>query len=350
MGTKQKTRTDKARLWSDLGVETVAPGVHRLPLPLAGDALRAVNVYAVEDSRGVVLIDAGVSSLESWRALEAGLRAVGSKISDVHSVLVTHIHYDHFGQAAAIARASGALVRLDRREGVSFRSLMRPMASRRRQRLLGMERAGAQPLIAEADREAPSERFTDYVEPEWLDGESYVQLGGRPVEALRTPGHTWGHLCFFDRDRGLLFAGDHVLPHITPSIGVETPQLRLILGHYLRSLASVRELPVATVLPAHGAVFSDLRRRVDELSRHHALRLDAAEAAVVAGASTGFDVARRLLWTRRDTRFDELDLFNRMLAVRETVAHLDLLVAQGKLLVTEGHHIAHYQSAVRSAQ
>ena len=41
------------------GVYPVAPGVHRVPLPLPTDGLRAVNVYVIEDDGGLVLIDSG---------------------------------------------------------------------------------------------------------------------------------------------------------------------------------------------------------------------------------------------------------------------------------------------------
>src|SRR4051794_27421460 len=43
--------------WTDPGLFTVAPGVHRVPLPLPTDGLRAVNVYVLEDGDGLVLID-----------------------------------------------------------------------------------------------------------------------------------------------------------------------------------------------------------------------------------------------------------------------------------------------------
>ena len=45
----------------------------------------------------------------------------------------------------------------------------------------------------------------------------------RTIDAVHTPGHTPGHYVFADRADGLLFAGDHVLPTITPSIGFTVP-------------------------------------------------------------------------------------------------------------------------------
>jgi glyoxylase-like metal-dependent hydrolase (beta-lactamase superfamily II) len=160
-----------------------------------------------------------------------------------------------------------------------------------------------------------------------------VAVGGRELEVVPTPGHTQGHVVFHDTGHRLLFAGDHVLPRITPSIGFEPVPAANPLGDFLRSLAVVRARPDARLLPAHGPVADSVHARVDELTAHHGERLDRTEAAVRAGAGTGHEVAAMLTWTRRETALADLDPFNQMLAVMETGAHLDLLAAQGRLRV-----------------
>jgi hypothetical protein len=50
---------DDRHAWLEAGTFEVAPGVHRIPLPLPMDGLRAVNVYAIETGGGVVMIDSG---------------------------------------------------------------------------------------------------------------------------------------------------------------------------------------------------------------------------------------------------------------------------------------------------
>jgi hypothetical protein len=82
---------------------------------------------------------------------------------------------------------------------------------------------------------------------------------------------------------------------------------------------------------------------VDELLSHHAERLDTIAAAVAADASTGFEAAGRLTWTRRGRTLSELDLFNQCLATCETGIHLDLLAEQGRLRRTEVDGVRHYQ-------
>jgi glyoxylase-like metal-dependent hydrolase (beta-lactamase superfamily II) len=122
-----------------------------------------------------------------------------------------------------------------------------------------------------------------------------------------------------------------VLPTITPSIGFEPVLSPDPLGAFLRSLHVVRNRPDALLLPAHGNVAPSVHERVDQLLAHHDSRLNQVSAAIESGAGTAADVAGILTWTRRGRTLAELDPFNAMLAICETGAHLDLLVAQGRL-------------------
>ena len=82
--------------WERPGVEEVSAGVYRIPLPLPGNVLRAVNIYAITGPDGIALIDAGWSLTEAFAALESGLAELGSGLADVTSVLCTHYHPDHY--------------------------------------------------------------------------------------------------------------------------------------------------------------------------------------------------------------------------------------------------------------
>ena len=198
-----------------------------------------------------------------------------------------------------------------------------------------MKRAGAEPVIRAlraAFGSAPPEREDVWEQPdEWLKDQATIQLGGRELRAVATPGHTQGHTVFADLAQNLLFAGDHVLPRITPSVGFEAVMAELPLGDYLRSLRLMLDLPDLRLLPAHGPVTDTTHARVHALLAHHEDRLNACLDRVQAGAHTAYEAALALPWTRRARRFSELDPFNQMLAVLETGVHLDLLVAQGRL-------------------
>jgi glyoxylase-like metal-dependent hydrolase (beta-lactamase superfamily II) len=208
-----------------------------------------------------------------------------------------------------------------------------------------LQRAGAADVVREL-RALPEETGVDEktweLPDRWLAGAPTLPLRTRTLRALPTPGHTRGHYVFWDADASLLFAGDHVLPEITPSIGFEAVPEHSPLSQYLSSLLLVRTMPDARLLPAHGPVTDSVHARVDVLLSHHAARLDATLAAMAAGASTAREVADRLDWTRRARRLAELDVFNRMLAVLETAAHLAVLAERGLVTAIEVDGVVRY--------
>lgn len=98
--------------WVDPGAFEVAPGVHRVPLPLPDDGLRAVNVYVLTTPDGLVCVDAGWSRPESKELFVSALKSLGFALQDVRRFLVTHVHRDHYTQAVDIRRDVGSRVGL----------------------------------------------------------------------------------------------------------------------------------------------------------------------------------------------------------------------------------------------
>ena len=319
--------------WVDPGAFEVAPGVHRVPLPLPNDGLRAVNVYVISTAAGLVCIDAGWAIPESKRLFVEALESLGHELSDVTRFLVTHVHRDHYTQAVDVRRDVGSRIGLGLGEKATLDKLQDPSRSPLMSHVHQLRELGAAELAKTIEKWVSGHRAdADLWESpdDWMT-EGPVELAGRTLHAVETPGHTAGHLVFYDLEAGLLFAGDHVLPTITPSIGFEPVLSQNPLGAFLASLKVVRERPDAQLLPAHGPVTASAHARVDELLDFHGKRLDEIEAAVHGGAPDAFAVGGVLRWTRRKHRLEDLDPFNAMLAVFETGAHLDLLVAQKRL-------------------
>ena len=338
---------DDRHAWERRGTFEVAAGVHRIPLPLPGDGLKAVNVYAIEQPDGVVLIDAGWALGEAREHLEEGLAALDVDLGSVRRVLVTHAHRDHYEQGMHLRREFGARLALGVGERDGLEQLIDRPPPEENPMLHRLQRAGADPLIevlarAWEQREAGGEEIEWSLPDHWLTDGEVLELEGRRLSVVHTPGHTQGHVVFVDHDAGLLFSGDHVLPHITPSIGFEQIPVDSALADYLASLALVRGMPDLEMLPAHGPVRPTTHDRVDELMAHHEERLRASLKAVLDGHATVYDVAGAIGWTRRNTPFGELDPFNQMLAVNETAAHLDVLVRREELDVVEVHGVSHY--------
>ena len=335
---------DRSVPWFEPGVFAVVPGIYRIPLPLH-DELRAVNVYAIEDGGGFTLIDSGQVMAEARGQLESSLKQLGAGLPDVRQFLVTHAHRDHYTQAVAVRREFGTRVSLGAGERPSLAAAADPAVPAYREQLADLRRNGAAELADQilpllADETVP---HTAWEQPDtWLKPGALLPVGQRRLDARATPGHTRGHLVYFEHRDRLLFAGDHILPHITPSIGLEPATVASPLGDYLGSLRDVRTLPDARLLPAHGPVAASSHARIDELLIHHDTRLQAIAAAVERGARTALDVSQVLLWTRRDRPFRTLAPFHQMLAVTETVYHLRLLATQGRLTCGEQDGVIRY--------
>jgi glyoxylase-like metal-dependent hydrolase (beta-lactamase superfamily II) len=324
--------------------DVVAPGVRRIQLPLPIPALRIVNAYLVEGESGWSLVDSGLHTDEAERALLEGLANAGVAMRDVRSAFITHLHPDHMGMAGTLLRSSVDVL-MHRPEIERARRVWSPLHELIDETYVFFSRHGMPADVDEGMRQAwiaMGRRVDDFEGLRPVDDGDSVDLAGRAERVRWTPGHTDHHAVLVDEHDRILFAGDHVLPHITPSIGVELNRPRSPLRDYLTSLQLIRALPDARLLPAHGPVTDSVHDRVDELLDHHEQRLTATAEAVGHGAHTAFEVARALTWTRRMRSFDDLDMFNQILAIFESIAHLRVLVERGWLTESTVDGIAHF--------
>ncbi len=324
--------------WASPGAREVSDGVFRIPLSMPGDGLRAVNVYAIDTGDGLALVDAGWRTSTSIHELDSALAAVGHDISSIREVYVTHVHRDHYTLAVELRRRFGTLIGLGRDEAPGLRELLRRASGVPASSLRQLRRSGDPRLAAAIETSSASEDFDHaaWETPDaWLEAGEYA-VGARRIEAVPTPGHTRGHLVFHDLAGELLFAGDHLLPTISPSIGFELGEWNLPLASYLASLDLILKRPDGRLLPAHGAPGLSAHARATELLEHHEQRLaETVRAVERCGSATASRVAQMLTWTRRRRAYADLDEFNRMLATCETMAHLDVLVVRGRATVVE---------------
>ena len=322
--------------WTEPGAHAVADGVFRVPLSMPGDGLHAINVYALETTDGLALIDGGWRTATSFDELASALAGVGHDPSAIHDVYVTHVHRDHYTLAVELRRRFGTRIQLGRDEAPGLHELLDICSNVPLTSLEQLRRSGDAELADTIETMTAGEEFDveAWEKPDvWLEPGEYA-VGGRALDAVATPGHTKGHLVYHDLGAELLFAGDHLLPTISPSIGFELGEWDSPLASYLSSLELILQRPDARLLPAHGAPAASAHLRAEELLEHHDVRLEETLHALdVQGTATAAAVARMLTWTRHRRSYDELDDFNKMIATCETIAHLDVLVQRGRAQV-----------------
>jgi glyoxylase-like metal-dependent hydrolase (beta-lactamase superfamily II) len=196
-----------------------------------------------------------------------------------------------------------------------------------------LRRDGAPPdeVITLQQASMPVRSFVWAVTPDILmeDGDK-PEVAGWDLTAIWTPGHSPGHLCFYEGGNRLMLSGDHVLPRITPNISFHSQQFANPLGSYLESLAKVRALHPDEVFPAHEYRFSGLDERVDALVGHHNERLAEIEAVLAkTPGSSCWDITLALSWSRP---FEDLPDYMQRAANGETLAHLVLLEHRGRVI------------------
>ncbi|SDJ67204.1 Glyoxylase, beta-lactamase superfamily II [Nonomuraea maritima] len=306
-------------------------GVWSVPVPIPGNPLGYTLVYAVESPQGPVLVDAGWNHPDAWDALSGGLRSLGFDVSWVRGVVVTHFHPDHAGLAGQVRDASGAWIAMHENDAELVR-LMSEYAARDHDDFQTdmLRRAGAGP--AEAGQATGARPAPPATPDRVLRDGDLVDLPGRKLRAVHTPGHTPGHICLHLEDADRLFTGDHVLPGITPHIGIYPFDRDDVdpLGDFLASLDRIGELGSIEALPAHEWIFQDVATRAAEIRHHHEDKLEHLHALLAERAEplTIWEAAAMMTWNRP---WDDLSPMLRGMAAGEAAAHLRALEAAGRV-------------------
>lgn len=301
----------------------IAPGVHELRLPIPFED-GSINTFLFSDGTNVDMVDCGMNSADSLDQIRRALRRLGGRL---RRLVVTHIHADHFGAAGLLREEMGAELYLHRLEiplvhprYVELETLVEEVG--RHLRLHGCPAAETQELknASRAIREFVTPGEADVQ----LDGAETIELGGRQLRVLWTPGHSPGHICLHDAHDGLLFAGDQLLPDVSPNIGLHPQSTPDPLDDYVRGLRMIIGLDVHTVLPAHGRPFHEPRSRCERLIGHHERRKDRLERLIGDRELNAWDIALEM-WGRRR------DIWDQRLALQEGLAHLQSMAVEGRV-------------------
>jgi glyoxylase-like metal-dependent hydrolase (beta-lactamase superfamily II) len=309
----------------DLALTEVAADVFELRLPIPfEDGL--VNVFLFPDGKDADLLDCGMNAEESLEAIHRAVRQLGAQ--RLRRLMVTHIHPDHYGAAGTLAGGEGLAdlyihrleVPLVQPRYVELEHLVEEV----KHYLLVNGVPGAEAEVVSNSQRALSQVVKTAEPSVQLDGAETVSLGHRKLRVEWTPGHSPGHICLYDRSDGLLFAGDHILPDLSPNIGLHPQSTPDPLHEYLDGLRRMAAYRPKLVLPGHGRPFSTVASRVDALVAHHQRRLEQILEIVGGEEKSGWQVALDL-WGPRDNPYEK------RLALQEGLAHLQALAVDGQV-------------------
>ncbi len=302
------------------------PGVFELRLPIAWEDSH-VNCFLLPDGERVDMIDCGMSAEESFALIRAAVRELAGPGASLRRLLVTHIHPDHYGGAGELTEHDGAELYLHRLEVPMVHPRYLEIEQLVQEVGRYLEVHGVPDAEANFLKNA-SRGFRQWVKTAppalQLDGTEVLEMGRRRLRVEWTPGHSPGHVCLFDLESGVLFAGDHLLPNNSPNIGLHPQSTPNPLDDYVEGLERLVALRPSLVLPAHGRPFADANGRAEELIEHHNRRKDQMLDLVGDRELNGWEVAIAIWGVRRN-------LHDMRMALQEGLAHLQSLSRQGRL-------------------
>ena len=328
-------------------VVTVAPGVlwMRMPLPTA---LNHINVWALQDGPGWMIVDTGMHTPETAAAWDQLLAADGPlQGRPVTRVLSTHMHPDHVGMAGSLARRFQTRLWMTRLEYLHCRVLVndtgRPVPT---DGVHFYQRAGwqAEHLAAYHERFGSFGRYIDQLPDSYRrvqDGE-WLRVGDHDWRVVVGNGHSPEHACLYCPELKVLLSGDQVLPRITSIVAVHPTEPDADpLTDWLNSIDKVRrEVPdEVLVLPAHNLPFTGLHARLDVLATSVHTGLERLLQALSEPRRT-IDVFGALF----ARPINDPSLF--FMATGESQAHINHLLHQGKVVVdqVDAQGVAWYRS------
>jgi len=307
--------------------------IYRISVP-TGFPVGDVNLYFLDGSKPT-LIDTGVAGVETTTILSKALAALNRGISDISTILLTHIHVDHAANAREYRKTSGATVKVFHRGIRRLSDVQSSFKSDNAQYKEFFLRCGFDIDMVMRQQALTRKMLEGYpscadVEP-IQDGDLIPVAGGRTIRALYRPGHSASDMVFELPDKGIVFTGDHVLPHITPNPTIEPAEpgednRPMSLIQYRESLMATRDMQVAVACPGHGIPFEGLSARCEQILDLQTRRTEKILKMIRDYAPVTYKALAVKL-------FGRLHLWDVYLSISEIVGACDLLEERGRVVV-----------------
>jgi glyoxylase-like metal-dependent hydrolase (beta-lactamase superfamily II) len=317
-------------------------GIHRFAIPTPF-AVGRVNCYLIEDEP-LTLVDTGPNSGKALDELTARLAERGHALADLELIVVTHQHIDHLGLVEILVEHSGA-------EVAALGAAARRLGSFEEDAELEDEfavevmlRNGIPEDVTVALRSV-SRSFRGWgshvaVTRPLEDGGS-LELGDRRLQVLHRPGHSPSDTVFWDEERKILLAADHLLPNISSNPLLARPldgssERPQALVTYIESLKKTREMPAEIVLPGHGEPITDHVELIDSRFAGYERRKEKLHRLIAERPRNAYELAQAL--------WGNVAVTQAFLTLSEVIGHTDLLVNEGRVREVEDGAVIRYEA------
>lgn len=317
-------------------------GIHRFAIPTPF-AVGRVNCYLIEDEP-LTLVDTGPNSGKALDELTARLAERGHALADLEQIVVTHQHIDHLGLVEILVEHSGAEVAA---LGAAAQRLAAFEADAELDDQFAVEvmlRNGIPEDVTVALRSV-SRSFRSWgshvpvTRP--LEDGGALELGDRRLEVLHRPGHSPSDTVFWDAERRILIAADHLLPSISSNPLLARPldgssRRPQALVTYIESLRKTREMPVEIVLPGHGEPITDHVALIDSRFAGYERRKEKIHRLIAEQPRNAYELAQAL--------WGNVAVTQAFLTLSEVIGHADLLVNEGRVRELDDGSVIRYEA------
>jgi glyoxylase-like metal-dependent hydrolase (beta-lactamase superfamily II) len=317
-------------------------GIHRLRIPTPF-AVGRVNCYLIEDEP-LTLVDTGPNSGKALDELQSQLAEHGHSIDDLELVIVTHQHIDHLGLVEIVVEHSGADVAALGIAAQRLANFSQDSETEDRFAVELMLRNGIPPEVAHA-LQSVSRSFRGWgsravVTRPLEDGQS-MPFANRTLQALHRPGHSPSDTVFWDAERRILIAADHLIAHISsnplltrPLDG--SPRRTQALVSYIESMRRTREMPAEIVLSGHGEPIVDHVALIDDRLAKHERRKEKIFRLIAERPRSGYEIAQAI--------WGNVAVTQAFLTLSEVIGHADLLVNEGRVREVDDGEVIRYEA------
>lgn len=310
-------------------MEKLEKGLFRLTVPLAESPLKEIHPYLITGGERNLLIDTAFNTDECETVLLEELEAAGAGL-DHTDIFLTHMHVDHTGLISRLKRESNKIY-ISRED----QKLLDGFQSKEHWDWVNISNDWAgtpakyalRPWLHIAYRKRPFALAPTVA----VEAGEQLRYGDFTLEVISLAGHTPGHAGLWDKKRGILFGGDHLLEKITPNIAtwdLDHDYVMTYCGNIRRLLA----MNLTCIYPAHRQP-PEINLRVEECLKHHEQRF--ADILKILKKEdrpvSAFEITNQMKWGGEKS-YRDLMPQQRWFACTEILAHLQSLMFQNLVL------------------
>ncbi|MDO5040605.1 MAG: MBL fold metallo-hydrolase [Peptoniphilus sp.] len=311
-------------------IKEVYKDIYRVIIPLRGNPLKSINIFVIKSGGENLIIDTGFNTEEVIEYTENYIRDLDIDLSKT-TLYITHLHSDHTGLANFFSKR-GVKICMPERDA----KLMDALSKQRSgywdmiESFAHIEGLGVDNLSI---NDHPGHKYKTggafKYEPKFPGDK--MKIGDFNFEVISLAGHTPGMCGLYDKEKSILFCGDHILFKITSNIQFWGFDFGDSLGKYLQNVEIVKNLNVKHIFGSHRDLITDTNARIEEIYAHHEKRLAEAYKALEDGPKTVRDVTVRMKWDITAKDWSEFPDSQKWFAVGEAHSHLEHLRYLGKV-------------------